>query len=182
MRTPFRCLALLLIALTAGCTETGIRPTGTVSASDTADQILEQAELAVTNLGVRRSNIFADTAYFYESSQLAELRRVKVVFYSAEGAETSTLTSTGGTYNWRDGSMEARGNVLVASPEGRQLRTEVLHYHSGESRISTDRPFTYDAPGEHLEGRSFISDPDFRNVVTQRPRGTTSDGLVIPGQ
>ena len=35
----------------------------------------------------------------------------------------------------------------------------------------TDKHFTFDRGEEHLEGNSFRSDPDFKNVVTDRPRG-----------
>ena len=67
--------------------------------------------------------------------------------------------------------MEANDNVLVVSPDGRRLRTEALKYDNGANTISTNVHFTFDRGGEHLEGNSFRSDPDFKNVVTDRPRG-----------
>jgi hypothetical protein len=36
----------------------------------------------------------------------------------------------------------------------------------------------YDNADEHLEGNGFKSDPDFRNVVTQQPRGGQRPGQV----
>src|SRR2546421_12115515 len=36
---------------------------------------------------------------------------IYITFYDPRGAETSTLTSREGTYHWRGGDMEARGNV-----------------------------------------------------------------------
>jgi hypothetical protein len=42
--------------------------------------------------------------------------------------------------------------------------------------------FAFDRGGEHLEGNSFRSDPDFKNVVTDRPRGVAGDGMLLPGQ
>jgi hypothetical protein len=35
---------------------------------------------------------------------------------------------------------------------------------------------------DHLEGESFRSDPDFKNVVTNKPVGRAGDGLLLPGQ
>ncbi len=164
------------------CEEPGVKPTTTVQASDSADQVLEGFSHYVTNEGILRSRVEADTAYFYEPTQITELRKVKVVFYDLKGAESSTLTSQRGIYRWQNGSMEASGNVVVVSPDGRRLATQVLRYESATNLIVTDKPFTFDRGVEHLEGNSFRSDPDFRNIVTDRPRGVTGDGMLLPGQ
>ncbi len=175
-------LAALALAIVLGCEDTGARPTTTVAASDSADQILEGFSHYVTNQGVRRSRVEADTAYFYESTQITELRRVKVTFYDIKGAESSTLTSRTGTYRWQDGAMEADSNVVVVSPDGRRLATERLRYDNATNTISTDQPFTFDDASQHLKGKSFRSDPDFRNVVTDQPSGVAGKGMLLPGQ
>ena len=82
-----------------------------MQATDSADQVLEGFSHYVTNEGVRRSRVEADTAFFYEPTQVTELHKVKVVFFDIKGAEGSTLTAQRGTYRWQDGSMEATGNV-----------------------------------------------------------------------
>ena len=74
----------------------------------------------------------ADTAFFYEPTQVTELHKVKVVFFDIKGAESSTLTARRGIYRWQDGSMEAIGNVVVDfsrwSPAGhRGLRLRKRH-------------------------------------------------------
>jgi LPS export ABC transporter protein LptC len=172
-----------LLALSAlACEDTGVRPTTTVQAADSADQVLEGFSHYVTNEGVLRSRVEADTAFFYEPTQITQLRNVKVVFFDFKGAESSTLTARRGIYRWQDGSMEAIGSVVVVSPDGRRLATEVLRYDNATNLITTDRHFTFDRGDEHLEGNSFKSDPDFRNVVTDRPRGVTGDGMLLPGQ
>ncbi|MBA3259996.1 MAG: LPS export ABC transporter periplasmic protein LptC [Gemmatimonadales bacterium] len=182
---PLSLLAALCALLTlpiAGCEETGARPTATLQAPDSADQLLEGFSHYVTNEGVRRTRVEADTAYFYESSQVTELRDIKVTFYDLQGEEGSTLTAKRGTYRWQDGSMEANDDVVVVSPDGRRLTTEALRYDNATNTISTDQRFNFDRGTEHLEGNSFRSDPDFKNVVTDRPRGVAGDGLLLPGQ
>ena len=174
--------AIFVLLATAGCEETGARPTATVQAPDSADQVLEGFSHFVTNQGVRRTRVEADTAYFYESTQVTELRNVKVTFYDLNGQEGSTLTSRRGTYRWQDGSMEAKDNVVVVSPDGRRLATQTLKYDNASNTISTDKRFSFDRGTEHLEGNSFRSDPDFKNVVTDRPRGVAGDGMLLPGQ
>jgi LPS export ABC transporter protein LptC len=175
-------LGLLLAASVVACEETGAKPTTTVQASDSADQVLEGFSHYVTRDGIRRSRVEADTAFFYEGTQVTQLKNVRVVFFDVQGTEGSTLTAKRGTYRWQDGSMEANDNVLVVSPDGRRLRTEAIKYDNGANTISTNVHFTFDRGGEHLEGNSFRSDPDFKNVVTDRPRGVAGDGMLLPGQ
>ncbi len=78
--------------------------------------------------------------------------------------------------------MEATGNVLVVSPDGRRLATESLRYDNATNQIMTDKQFVFDKGAEHLEGNSFRSDPDFKNVVTDKPRGVSGEGILMPGQ
>lgn len=166
----------------AGCGEAGVRPTGTMQAADTADQVLYGVSHYITDDGIRRSLVKADTAYFYDATQTAELINITVTFYDANGKETSTLTAKEGTYRWQTGSMEARGNVVVVSPDGERLQTSVLRYDEPTHSITTDQRFTYTTPREHLEGNGFRSDPDFLNVVTDQPRGGERGVIDLPGQ
>jgi len=179
LRSVFSALSVLSAL---SCEDTGVRPTSTVQAADSADQVLEGFSHYVTNEGVRRSRVEADTAFYYEPTQVTELHNIKVVFFDIKGAEGSTLTAHRGTYRWQDGSMEATGNVRVVAPDGRRLSTESLRYDNATNQIMTDKKFSFDRGEEHLEGNSFRSDPDFKNVVTDRPRGVSGEGLLLPGQ
>ena len=174
--------ALSALSVLCACEESGAKPTTTVQAPDSADQVLEGFSHYVTREGIRRSRVEADTAFFYEATQVTDLRKIRVVFFDARGEEGSTLTARTGTYRWQDGSMEANGSVVVVAPDGRTLRTETLTYDNPTNTISTSKHFTFDRGTEHLEGNSFKSDPDFKNVVTDRPRGVAGDGLLLPGQ
>jgi len=181
----WRAAWFLMVSAAVGagaCGESGVRPTGTMQAADTADQVLENVTHFITDDGVRRSLVKADTAYFYDATQIAELAHISVTFYDANGNETSTLTANHGTYRWQTGSMEARGNVVVVSPKGERLETSVLRYDEPTHTISTDQRFTYTTPKEHLEGNGFRSDPDFQNVVTDQPRGGERGPINLPGQ
>ena len=160
----------------------GARPTTTVQATDSADQVLEGFSHWVTKDGIRRSEVQADTAYFYENTQVTQLSNIRVVFYDLNGKESSTLTAKSGTYRWQDGSMQANGKVVVISPDGRKLQTDTLKYDNATNTISTNTHFVMDRGTDHLEGQSFRSDPDFKNVVTNKPVGRAGDGLLLPGQ
>jgi len=173
--------AWLLCAVVLSACDTGIKPTATISAADSADQVLLSMSHYMTNDGIQRAHVRADTAYFYSPSQTAELRNVHITFYDTRGAQTSTLTSREGTYHWRSGDMEARGNVVVVRIDGATLRTEVLHYSQARSQVSSDRPFVFDEPTRHIEGQGFTSDPDFKVVTATRPTGRAGS-FTLPNQ
>lgn len=167
-------LGLVLIGsvVALGCERSAGPPT-TVMGADSADQVLFGLAHNLTIDGVLRVRLEADTAFFYDATQTAELFGVKVEFLSPEGKLTTTLTSRDGTYFWRTGDMEARGNVVAVTPDGRRLRTELLNYSRGRHEISGPAAFVFDAPDRHLEGDGFTADPEFESVVaTGARRGT----------
>ncbi len=144
--TPRRLFLTLLLdallgAAVSGCGE-GIKPTATIAATDSADQVLIAMSHYVTEQGVQRARVRADTAFFFSPTQSAE------------------------------GNMEARGNVLVVRTDGATLRTEVLRYFQAKNEVSSDKPFVFDEPNRHVEGEGFTSDPDFKVVTAIRPKGT----------
>ena len=98
------------------CQEEVVRPSVTLEAADTADQVLYGMEHYVTDQGLRRSLVEADTAYVYQNTQMVEMRGVKVTFYSPSGEITSTVTGDSGTYLTRDGSMSAPEAMRLGVP------------------------------------------------------------------
>ncbi len=179
MRMALATLAgALLVAL--ACRDEG-RPTSMITPADTADQVLFGMQHYVTEDGVQRARVRADTAYFYSATQAADLHAVHITFYNAAGAETSTLTGRQGTYHWRNGDMEARGNVVVVTTDGRTLRTDALRYSQARNEVTSDGPFVFDGPNRHVEGEGFTSDPDFKNVVAKHPKGTGGK-FTLPNQ
>jgi len=174
------CYAFLGGVLVGAC-DTGIKPTATIAAPDSADQVLLNMSHYVTDAGIQRAHVRADTAYFYSPAQTAELRTVHITFYDPRGAETSQLTSREGTYHWRGGNMEARGNVVVVRTDGATLRTEVLRYFQSRNLVSSDQPFVFDEPTRHIEGEGFTSDPAFKVVTAIRPKGTGGK-FTLPNQ
>ncbi|HEU5262232.1 MAG TPA: LPS export ABC transporter periplasmic protein LptC [Gemmatimonadales bacterium] len=167
-------------AAAVGC-DSGIKPTATITAVDSADQVLFNMSHYVTDAGIQRARVRADTAYFYSPAQRAELRNVHITFYNPRGAETSTLTAREGTYRWRTDDMEARRNVVVVRADGATLRTQVLRYSRSANQVSSDKPFVFDEPNRHIEGEGFTSDPDFRVVTAIRPKGTGGK-FTLPNQ
>jgi LPS export ABC transporter protein LptC len=178
----FLTFALDVVVLTSLACNSGARPTATVTAADTADQVLYNMTHYVTTNGIVRARVRADTAYFYQPVQTTEMKNVHITFYDTQGLETSTMTAREGSYHWASQDMEGRGNVVVVGKsDGRTLRSEVMRYRQATNEVSSDKPFVFDAPGRHIEGDGFTSDPEFRNVVAKHPHGS-GGGITLPNQ
>jgi LPS export ABC transporter protein LptC len=177
--TAWRGLAATCLA--AACGGRSAQPTATQAVLDSADQVLIGMTHYVTETGLQRARVRADTAYFFSATQTAEMRHVHITFYDVTGNETSTLTAREGTYHWRSGDMEGRGNVVVVTKDGRTLKSEVMRYNQAKNEVSSDKPFVFEGPGQHIQGDGFTSDPEFKNLVAKRPTGTGGQ-LRLPNQ
>ena len=172
------CVLAGVIGAVLACRD-GSRPTTTTALADSADQVLIGMSHYVTAAGVQRARVRADTAFFYSPAQRAILHNVHITFYKLDGGESSTLTSREGIYNWRNGDMEAHGNVSVVTTYGRTLKTESLHYNETKNEVTSDVPFVFDAPDRHSRVRGFVSDPDFRDG-RQASKGTGGQFTLRP--
>lgn len=182
-----RAALLALLALAAGaaaaCKGAKQPPVATfATVGDSADQVMFNARSILTDEGLLRAELHADTAFFYDDNSRIEMRQVQVTFYKENGAKSATLTSREGTYLTRAGNMEARGNVVVVSEDGRRLETPQLRYDQQRDQISSDSAFVLTEPGRRLTGIGFVSDPNMTNVRILKTTGGTTGGVTIPGQ
>ncbi|HMJ20087.1 MAG TPA: LPS export ABC transporter periplasmic protein LptC [Gemmatimonadaceae bacterium] len=132
--------------------------------ADSADQVMYGARFNLTDKGLQRAQLEADTAYFFEDNTRIELEPVHTTFFTATGAKDAVLTSLRGTYNSRTTNMVARKNVVVVSEDGRRLTTQELIYNQQLNQISSDSAFVMTEPNRRLEGIGFRSDPNMKNI------------------
>src|SRR5215207_5548881 len=175
-------LGLAAIVMLGACQEPGATPPVALrSAADTADQTLFGVRLVLADHGVQRALMRADTAFAYEDNTRTELRVVRTTFYTVTGVKDGTLTSREGTYNSRAGNMEARGNVVVISEDGRRLVTQQLRYDPQRNEITGDSAFVLTRPGEQLSGTGFRTDPDLARIsVHAAASGSTTKSVAQP--
>ena len=158
-------LGVICIASAVACSSKKQPPVATHSPlADSADQVMYGARFNLTDKGLQRAQLEADTAYFFEDNTRIELEPVHTTFFTATGAKDAVLTSQRGTYNSRTTNMVARKNVVVVSEDGRRLTTQELIYNQQLNQISSDSAFVMTEPNRRLEGIGFRSDPNMKNI------------------
>jgi LPS export ABC transporter protein LptC len=120
---------------------------------------------------VRRANLVADTAYFYDDGNRVEMRRVRLVFFSATGDSSSNLASRTGRYDVRLQRVEGRGDVVVTTTDGKRLTSPQLVYDRLTNQITSDTSFVFTEPGRTLTGVGLRTDPKLTSVQVLRNFG-----------
>lgn len=158
--------ALLATALLAvACDDKREPPVLTRSAmADSADQVMFGASFNMTDRGVIRAELQADTAYFFDDNTRIELDDVNTTFYTVSGMKDAVLTSDHGRYSTRLGNMTAYGNVVVNTEDGRRIVTPELHYNQAANQFTSDSQFVMTERGRRIAGVGFRSDPGLKNV------------------
>ena len=171
----------LLVLLTAACDDKREPPVvGRSALADSADQVMFGASFNMTDRGVIRAELQADTAYFFDENTRIELDDVNTIFYTTAGVKDAVLTSDRGRYSTRLGNMTAYGNVIVNTEAGRRIVTPELHYSQAANQFSSDSHFVMTEPGRRLEGIGFRSDPGLNNVQVLRSASGAVSGQGSP--
>ena len=176
-------LAGTAVCLTLGACKKVTEPPAVAAnpRADSADQVMYGARAILTDKGLMRAELYGDTAYFFDDNTRIELQVVKTTFFTSQGAKSAVLTSKEGTYRTQ-GSMEARGNVIVVSEDGRRLTTPQLRYDQQRDEISSDSSFVLTEPGRRVEGIGFVSDPNMKNIRIQKTTSGSTGRVTIPNQ
>jgi LPS export ABC transporter protein LptC len=158
----------VLAAGAAACRQPTTIPATRSALADSADQVMFGARFNLTDGGVLRAELEADTAYFFDDNTRVELDRVRSIFFTQTGVKDAVLTSRHGRYNTRAGDMVAYGDVVVINEAGRRLVTPELQYNQARNEFYSDSAFTMTEPGRELSGIGFRSDPNLNNVRVLR--------------
>ena len=163
--------ALVLIA--DGCRNAPKPPVSAEQAlADSADQIIFQGHSLITDRGVKRGELFADTIFVYNDQTHFVLRRVRASFNTDVGAPNGTLKGDRGTYDLRTQILEGFGNVVVTSTKGERLNSPHLKYVQGTNTISSDSAFTLVRSDKTTStGIGFTSDPNLNSFRCLRSCG-----------
>ncbi len=173
--------AIAAAALLGGCRKSNkTEVSKVVTTADSADQVIFGMKTIITDRGVQRAELLADTAFVFDDGTRTELRSVTTTFFNKTGARDGVLTSKRGTYNTRANVMEARQNVVIVGTDGKRLTSPHVRFEQFRNMIVSDSQFVLLEGERRLEGVGFESDPQMLSVkIRQLSRGTGAS-IILP--
>ncbi|MBA3670729.1 MAG: LPS export ABC transporter periplasmic protein LptC [Gemmatimonadaceae bacterium] len=148
--------------------------------ADSAEQVMFNVRTLLTDKGVQRGELFADTAYVFDDNRRFELRKVRATFNKGSGAKDGVMSADRGRYNTQQQLLEGFGNVVIVTNEGRRLTSPQLRFSQGLNEVSSDTSFTFVEPGRTISGVGFKSDPQLtRFNILRGAKGSGS--FTLPG-
>lgn len=171
-------------AALAGCRDANTLPISTAARTiaDSADQVMFGFRALITERGLLRAEVLSDTAFFFDDNTRLEMRIVHGVFFNATGARDAVLTSRTGRYDTRIGTLEARGDVVINSVDGRRLETPFVRFDQRLNQISSESAFVMTEPGRDVRGVGFISDPDMQNIRILQVKRVKTGPVALPDE
>ena len=174
--------AVALCVVAAACSDMGTpagRNVTTATLLDSADQVAFGFRTTITDRGVLRAEVYSDTALFLDQNTRASLRVVNADFFGATGSKEATMVSKIANFNTRTQQLDAWGDVVITSVDGRVLRSPMVRYIQALDQVSSDSAFVLTEPGrKEIRGVGFRADPNltFVDVLRlQSARGGTID-------
>ena len=143
-------------------------PAPRAALSDTA-QVAHGVGLVLTDGGMKRAEVRADSALFNEDVDHVELRAVRVIFLSEIGDTLGNATAPAATYDLRAQQVTLRGGATVIARSGQQLAAPRITYEATGNRLHGDTTYALTGPGGSRSGKSFETDPTLRNVRAPKP-------------
>ena len=182
MRAAFVLIAIAVMTA-AGCSEQGHAPpvkSGT-SMADSAEQVMLNVRSLLTDKGIQRGEMFADSAYIFDDNTRFELRKVRATFNTSTGTKDGTMSGDRGRYNLREQMLEGFGNVVITTNDGKRLTSPHVRYSQAINQVSSDSAFTMVEAGRTLSGVGFRADPQLNHVTVLK--GAAGRGsITLPGQ
>ena len=174
---------LVTMAVAAGCSKPASAPRVGAhdSLADSAEQVMLNVRSLLTDKGIQRGEMFADSVYIFDENTRFEMRTVRATFNTSTGVKDGVMTADRGRYNLRQQILEGFGNVIITTNDGKRLTSPQVRYNQLANEVSSDTNFTMVEAGRTLSGIGFRSDPQLMHVrVLRAPRGQGS--FTLPGQ
>lgn len=138
---------------------------------DSAEQMIFGFNALITDNGVSKGRLLADTAFLYRDppGPRFELRKVHLTFFTPQGVDDGTMSAREGTYiDWQK-RVEGRGNVIIVRKDGNRVESPQLVYDQGRNQIFSDSAFKFTQPNKRtISGNGFDSDPRLTNLKCMR--------------
>jgi LPS export ABC transporter protein LptC len=182
MRRTLAALALMSLGI-AACSRQGTAPPvkSGISLADSAEQVMLNVRSLLTDQGIQRGEMFADSAYIFDDNTRFELRKVRATFNTSTGVKDGTMSGDRGRYNLRQQILEGFGHVVITTNDGKRLTSPHVRYNQAINEVSSDSAFTMVEQGRTVSGIGFRSDPQLNRLqILKGARGRGS--FTLPGQ
>ena len=117
-------VSAIAVLSVAGCSSENRKPltkSSSVSLADSAEQVLFNMRSLLTDKGIQRGELFADSAYIFDDNTRIELRKVRATFNTSTGAKDGTMSGDRGRYDLRQQVLEGFGHVVITTNDGQLL-------------------------------------------------------------
>lgn len=177
-KAPARLLAgaVALLAALGACQSSTDAPGALPQAAADPRQVTVGMNMKLTEDGVMKADLFADTAWSRPGETRTQLKGVKLTFWDVQGKAPSKLTSRSGEYEPSSGEMIARGGVVLVVPGDkgpRTIRTEELFYNQRDDRIWSERETSIEENGQTFVTQRFESNSRFTDVKGENGKTAT---------
>lgn len=172
----------VIAAASAACGKGTKTPVvATPGIADSADQVLFHTRTVLTNAGIQRAELFADTTYVLDNQTRFDLRHVKLNFTKENGAPNGTMTADHGMYNINSRILDGRGNVVITLVDGRTLKSPHVIYNQPLNQLSSDTTYSLSNGDRTATGIGFNADPGFTHYQCLRQCGGSAN-VTIPNR
>ncbi len=183
MTTMRRALWLGCIVLGSGACKGAATPpvSHSPTLADTAQQVMFDVNTLLTNRGVQRGQLFADTAFVFNDQTRFVFRNARVNFNTATGQPNGTMRADRGVYDLRTQILEGFGHVVITTTDGKRLTSPHLKYNQVANQVSSDTTFEMIDKDRTQKGVGFESDPNLTHFSCKRMCGGSAP-ITIPTQ
>ena len=142
---------------------------GMASMADSAEQVMVNVRTLLTDHGVQRGEMFADSAYVFDENTRFDLGRCAATFNTATGAKDG-MVGDRGQYSTRQQMLEGYGHVVITTNSGKKLTSPHVGYNQCDQRGLERQRVHHGGTG-----------PDtLRHRLPVRPAADERDGIEEP--
>lgn len=158
-------LLAVAVAAVVGCGSTAEPPVAHVpSVADSAEQVMVQFSSVLTNKGIERGTMTADTAFVFNDQTRFDFRNVHVDFADNNGEPSGTMQADSGRYNTRTEVLDGWGHVVITTTKGERLETPQLRFNQATNLVSSDTSFVLTQGDKVSRGIGFTADPQLNRI------------------
>ena len=163
-------MAIVTITTAAAC-RGGDSVTDAAAQQSGPYQIAFGARLTLTDSGVARATLVADSAHIHDDGLRMNLHGVRMVFVDTAGDSTGALTADRAVFSVPTSQLDASGAVSITAGS-RVLQTPWVLYTPVGNLLRTDSSYTLNVgtPPRQSSGTGFESTPDLLQVGRPRPK------------